>query len=58
MTTISATTEKADFDKLIEEVNINARPISIINSMGNDAVLISGDDWRSIEEIIHLNSAT
>ena len=56
MTTINATTARKNLYGLIEKVNENARPITIVNSRGSNAVLISEEDWRGIEETIYLNS--
>lgn len=41
--------------QLIREVNTNHEPITITGKKG-DAVLISADDWRAVEETLYLNS--
>lgn len=55
MTVINVTNARKNLYKLISDVNINAEPITIINNNGKNAVLISEDDWKAIEETIYLN---
>lgn len=55
MTVINATNARQNLYQLISDVNTNAEPITIINNKGKNAVLISEDDWRAIEETIYLN---
>ena len=50
------TNARQNLFKLISDVNKGFNPINIVNSKGDDAVLISGSDWRDIEETIYLNS--
>lgn len=47
---------RENLSQLISDVNKGYSPINIVNSKGDDAVLISGSDWRDIEETIYLNS--
>ena len=47
---------KQNLLQLINDVNKGFGPINIVNRNGEDAVLISGSDWRDIEETIYLNS--
>lgn len=54
MTTISVTKARDRLYSLIDEANQSHRPIQITGKRG-DAVLISADDWRSIEETLFLN---
>lgn len=56
MKTVSATKFKESINKLIEDVNIDSTPIMITNDNGKNAVLISEDDWRAIEETLYLMS--
>ncbi len=56
METINITNARQNLYKLISDVNKGFNPINIVNSKGDDAVLISGSDWRDIEETIYLNS--
>lgn len=56
MTVINATNARVKLYQLIADVNANAEPITIINNKGQNAVLISEDDWKAIEETIYLNA--
>lgn len=56
MTVVSITRAKTDLYKLISEVNISSRPITITNNQGKNGVLISEDDWNAIQETLYLNS--
>ena len=56
MKTVSATKFKESINKLIEDVNIDSTPIMITNDNGKNAILISEDDWRAIEETLYLMS--
>ena len=56
MDTINVTAARQNLFKLIQNVNKGFNPINIINSQGENAVLISESDWRDIEETIYLNS--
>ena len=55
MTTISATKARGSLYSLIDEANESHQPIQITGKRGN-AVLISEDDWRSIQETLYLHS--
>ena len=55
MTVINATNARVKLYQLIADVNANSEPIIIINNKGQNAVLISEDDWKAIEETIYLN---
>ena len=55
MTTISATKARDTLYRLIDEANESHTPIQITGKRGN-AVLISEDDWKSIEETLYLSS--
>lgn len=56
MTAISATKARENIYKLIQEVNVNAAPVTITNNKGKNAVLIGEDDWKAIEETLYLAS--
>ncbi len=56
MTVINATNARQNLYQLISDVNTNSEPITIMNNRGKNAVLISEDDWRAIQETIYLNS--
>ncbi len=55
MRTITATAARAKFFGLIDETAEAHEPI-LITAKRNNAVLISEEDWRSIEETIYLSS--
>lgn len=55
MRSIPATTVRANLYKLIDEVANNSEPIQI-SGRRSDAVLVSADDWRAIQETLHLLS--
>lgn len=56
MEIVNITNARQNLFQLISDVNKGFNPINIVNSKGDDAVLISGSDWRDIEETIYLNS--
>ncbi len=55
MTTINATKARAELYKLLEQVAETREPVHITGRRGS-AVLIAEDDWRSIQETLHLLS--
>ena len=55
VTTVTATKARSALYALIDEANRSHEPIQITGKRGN-AVLISEEDWRSIEETLFLNS--
>jgi antitoxin YefM len=55
MTTISATDARSKLYKLLDEARETSEPILITGKRGN-AVLVSEDDWRSIQETLYLLS--
>jgi antitoxin YefM len=55
MTTVSATKARTKLYSLIDETNESHEPIQITGKRGN-AVLVSEDDWRSIQETLYLQS--
>ena len=56
MTAINATTTRKNLYQLIEDVNDSRMPVTITNARGKNAVLLSEDDWRAIEETLYLNA--
>ena len=55
MKTITATEARKVLYRLLDEVTVTSEPIQITGKRGS-AVLVSEDDWRAIEETIHLMS--
>ena len=55
MPTITATEARKNLYKLIDEVSESHEPIQITGKRGN-AVLISEDDWRAVQETLYLHS--
>ena len=55
MRTISVTKARAALYKLLDEASKTHEPIHITGKRSN-AILISEDDWRSIEETLYLLS--
>jgi prevent-host-death family protein len=55
MPIIPATKARAKLYRLINEVTLSHEPIIITSKRGN-AVLISEDDWRAIQETLYLLS--
>ena len=55
MTTITATEARKRLYKLLDEVAQSHEPVQIAGKR-NSAVLISEDDWRSIQETLYLTS--
>ena len=55
MTTLSASEARARLYKLLDEAASSHEPIQITGKR-NNAVLISEDDWRAIQETLYLLS--
>ena len=55
MTTLTASQARAKLYKLIDEASASHKPIQITGKRGN-AVLVSEDDWRAIQETLYLLS--
>ena len=56
MTSINITNARANLFKLVSDVNVGYNPITIVNNKGKNAVLISEDEWKNIEETLYLSS--
>ena len=55
MASVSATEAGRRLYALIDEVGQSHEPVQITGKRGN-AVLLSEDDWRAIQETLHLDS--
>ena len=55
MSSMNVTQARQNFSQLIQDVNDNHEPV-VINGKRGGAVLISADDWRSIQETLYLNA--
>jgi prevent-host-death family protein len=55
MDILSASQARANLFKLLEQVNQDSQPC-VITSRRGDGVLISKDDWESIQETLYLQS--
>ena len=55
MTTMSATEARKQLYKLLDDVSQSHEPVQITGKRGN-AVLVSEDDWRAVQETLHLVS--
>ncbi len=55
MTTLTASEARARLYKLLDEASSSHQPIQITGKRAN-AVLISEEDWRSIQETLYLLS--
>lgn len=55
MNTLTASEARANLYRLIDEAAQSHRPVVISGKRG-DAVLISAEDWRAIEETLYLLS--
>ncbi len=56
MNTINITNARQNLFQLVADVNVGFNPITIVNNKGKNAVLISEDEWKSIEETLYLSS--
>ncbi len=56
MNTINITNARAKLFQLVSDVNVGFNPITIVNNKGKNAVLISEDEWKNIEETLYLSS--
>ncbi len=55
MTTITATEARRRLYQLLDEVSASHEPVQITGRRGN-AVLVSEDDWRAVQETLYLLS--
>lgn len=56
MSTINITKARQNLFQLVADVNTGFNPITIVNNKGKNAVLISEDEWKNIEETLYLSS--
>lgn len=56
METINITNARQNLFQLVSDVNVGYNPITIVNNKGKNAVLVSEDEWRSIQESLNLSS--
>lgn len=56
MNTINITNARANLFQLVSDVNVGYNPVTIVNNKGKNAVLISEDEWKNIEETLFLSS--
>ena len=56
MDTINITNARQNLYKLVSDVNVGYNPITIVNNRGDNAVLISEEEWKNIEETLFLSS--
>ena len=56
MNTINITNARQNLFQLVADVNVGFNPITIVNNKGKNAVLISEDEWKNIEETLYLSS--
>lgn len=56
MSTINITNARQNLFQLVADVNVGFNPITIVNNKGKNAVLISEDEWNSIQETLYLSS--
>ena len=56
MSTINITNARQNLFQLVADVNVGFNPITIVNNKGKNAVLISDDEWKNIEETLYLSS--
>ncbi len=55
MPTITATEARKNLYRLLDEVSESHEPIQITGKRGN-AILISEDDWRAVQETLYLHT--
>jgi len=55
MTTISATEARRQLYKLLDDVSLSHEPVQITGKRSN-AILVSEDDWRAVQETLFLVS--
>lgn len=56
MGTINITNARQNLFKLVSDVNVGFNPITIVNNKGKNAVLVSEEEWKNIEETLFLSS--
>ena len=56
MNNLHLTNARQNLFQLVSDVNVGYNPITIVNSKGDNAVLISENEWKNIEETLYLDS--
>lgn len=56
MSTINITKARQNLFQLVADVNVGFNSITIVNNKGKNAVLISEEEWKNIEETLYLTS--
>ena len=56
MGTINITNARQNLFQLVADVNVGFNPITIVNNKGKNAVLISEEEWKNIDETLYLSS--
>ena len=56
MSTINITNARQNLFQLVSDVNVGYNPITIVNNKGKNAVLISEEEWKNIEETLSLSN--
>lgn len=56
MSTINITNARQNLFQLVADVNVDFNSITIVNNKDKNAVLISEDEWKNIEETLYLSS--
>mgnify|MGYP000301386104 CR=1 FL=1 len=55
MTSVTITKARENIYGLVAQVNEDNAPVTIVNTRGEDAVLIAASDWAAIEETLYLH---
>ena len=55
MTSVTITKARENIYGLVAQVNESNVPVTIVNTRGEDAVLVAASDWASIEETLYLH---
>ncbi len=55
MPVLNASDARANLNRLIDQANESHEPV-IISGKRNNAVLVSEDDWRAIQETLYLDA--
>ena len=55
MKTVTATEARQRLYRLLDEIAVESEPVQITGKRAN-AVLVSEDDWRALQETVHLLS--
>ena len=56
MTATTLTKAQKNLPQLVNDVNYGYSPVIIVNDDGKNAVLVSEEDWNSIQETMYLYS--